>query len=71
MKINVLENGEVITRNMTPAEEAEYKAQTKQFLENIKPTVEEEITTLKEDLANLKELFTPLLKLVGSNKEKK
>ena len=38
MKINVLENGEVITRNMTPAEEAEYKAQTKQF--NIKPASE-------------------------------
>lgn len=55
-------------RDMTPKEIAALKEQVEQFIENAKPTIEDEIAELKENLQKLKELFTPLLKLLGGNK---
>lgn len=65
-KMRVLENG--IYREMTEEEITELKEQAEQFVENIKPSVETEIAELKEKLEKLRELFSPLLKMIGSNK---
>ena len=64
--MRICENG--IYRDMTPEEIAALKEQVEQFIENAKPTIEDEIAELKENLQKLKELFTPLLKLLGGNK---
>lgn len=45
MKINVIENGKAITRNMTPEEEAEY-------IKASEPTKEQQIAELKKKLDN-------------------
>lgn len=45
MKINIIENGKAITRDMTPEEEAEYKKASE-------PTKEQKIEALKSKLAD-------------------
>lgn len=45
MKINIIENGKAITRDMTPEEEAEY-------IKANKPTKEQQIAELKKKLAD-------------------
>lgn len=45
MKINVIENGKAITRDMTPEEEAEY-------IKANEPTKEQQIAELKKKLAD-------------------
>ena len=45
MKINVIENGKAITRDMTPEEEAEY-------IKANEPTKEQQIAELKKKLDN-------------------
>lgn len=45
-----------------------FKEEATEIIENLKPTVEDEIAELKEGLKKLEELFTPLLKLLGGNK---
>lgn len=64
--MRVYENGKY--RDMTIEEIAELEAQTKQFAENLAPTVEEQIAELREGIEKLKELFTPLLNMIGGNK---
>ena len=45
MKINIIENGKAITRDMTPEEEAEY-------IKANEPTKEQQIAELKKKLAD-------------------
>ena len=45
MRINVLENGKAVTRDMTPEEEQKY------LVSQIEPSVEEQITELKQKLS--------------------
>ena len=46
----------------------DFKDEATEIIENLKPTVEDEIAELREGLKKLEDLFTPLLKMLGGNK---
>lgn len=64
MKINIIENGKAITRDMTPEEEAEY-------IKANEPTKEQQIAELKKKLADTDYIVLKIAEAQADNDVKK
>lgn len=63
--MKICENG--IVREMTEEEVASFMAEK---IEEIKPSLEDEVKDLKKGLADIKELISPILKMFGGGEQR-
>ena len=63
--MKIYDNG--IVREMTEEEVASFMAEK---IEEIKPSLEDEVKDLKKGLADIKELISPILKMFGGGEQR-